>query len=64
MRLVFVEDCLRQRHYLSVWNAKCVRRHRTLDLGAEPRVIRGGIFARREFGLEGRQLIHPLGLSY
>lgn len=53
-----LDDCPHLGHHLIVGNARFRRRHRLLDLGAEPRVIGFGLFGRREFGLDGRELGH------
>lgn len=61
-RFVFVEDRLRHCHHFSVWNAGFLRRHRTLDLGAEPRVIRSGVLTGSELRLDWGKAGHIMYL--
>jgi hypothetical protein len=56
--LYFVEDRLRFRHHLGVWDWRLGGGERLFHLGADPCVMRLGPFGRREFGLDGRELGH------
>lgn len=53
-----LDDGLHFSHDYVVRNAWLLGRHRTLDLGTEPRVIRSGILTGRELRLDGEQVFH------
>lgn len=52
------DDRLHLRHDLIVRDAGALRRHRPLDLGPEPRIMRRRILAGRELGLDGGEVSH------
>ena len=53
-----LEDRPHLGHDLVMRKAGLFEGHRLLDLGAEPCVMRLRVFARGEFGLDGRELGH------
>ena len=53
-----IDDRLHLRHHLIVRDARFLRCHRPLDLGPEPRVVRRGVFAGRELGLDWGEIGH------
>jgi hypothetical protein len=61
---MLVDDRLHLRHHLIVRDAGLLGVHRLLDPGAEPCVIGLGLFGRRKFGLDGRELGHGGNIAW